>query len=88
MSDPDRAAEFASSTSLFVPVDWVPITPGDPLDKPLRAIRCSTGGNVDAKMAGSGGQVRTLAFADGETRWGIFTTVEDTTSASGLEGAV
>jgi len=75
-----------------VPVDWLPLeestegwtAPPEGFDC-FRGIRATGEGNVVAVMGG--GEERTLAFSDGETRWGIFQSIVSAT-ATGLEGAL
>jgi hypothetical protein len=75
--------------SISVTPDWIPLsddTDGfDALTKPLRAIRANTAGTVTVVMAS--GESRTLNFAAGDTRYGIFVAVTGAT-ATGLEGAL
>jgi len=86
MSEASSMAAAARMTSLFVPVDWVPLTPGvDALTHPIRAIRANGGGNVTVTTAS--GESRVMAFSDGETRM-IAATHITAATASGLEGAV
>ena len=76
--------EFVRQSSSYVPVDWVPITPGEE-HRPLRAIRANTEGTVTVTMGNSTDRV--LNFLAGETRYGMFDAVTAAT-ATGLEGGV
>lgn len=88
MAGPEDAAAYAGSTSLFVPVDWVEITPAaGALDRPLRAIRADTDCTVTVKTGGSGGVTRDMKFLAGETRYGVFTHVT-AVSAGDVEGGI
>jgi hypothetical protein len=85
---PTQAAKFVGVTSQFVPVDWEPISAGpDALARPYRAIRASEECEIEVKMAGSSGATRTLQFLAGETRYGMFLSVESI-SVGTAEGAV
>ena len=82
----DDAYKHTGPTSVFVPSDWVEITPGaDALPKSLRCIRANTAGTVTVTTPGGAGRV--MNFLAGETRLGIFTHVTAAT-ATGLEGGV
>lgn len=71
--------------SLYVPTDWVPITPGaSALAKPVRALRANTDGTITATTGA--GNSRVMNFLAGETRYGAFTHVTAAT-CSGIEGA-
>lgn len=92
MTSAADALKYAGPTSLFVPTDWVPVTAGDP-HPPLRALRAAGAGNVTVVTPGSQAEdpptYRTLAFAAGETRVGMFIEVtDDATTATGLEGGL
>lgn len=66
--------------------DWFPITPGQELESPVRAIRASTAGTVTV-VTTRGAKTRTLNFLAGETRTIMASAVTDAT-AQGLEGGV
>lgn len=88
MVDAADAALYAKPTSLFVPVDWVEITPNaDPLPRPLRAIRADTDCTITVKTALGGSTERDMKFLAGETRFGIFTHVT-AISAGAAEGGI
>jgi hypothetical protein len=83
-----KHAENVDTASLYVPTDWVPITPGTPHAK-LRALRANTAGTISVKTAGSDSSYRSLNFLAGETRYGIFIDVRVSgTSATGIEGGI
>lgn len=87
MTSPADAANFAGVTSQYVPVDWVPIAPGpDDLDRPFRAIRASAECTISVRMPLTT-TTRVLPFLAGETRYGIFTRVEDISDGT-AEGAI
>lgn len=87
MTDAATAATYVTATSVFVPTDWIPLTGTDGvLTKSLRAIRANAAGSLVCRLAGSTAD-RTLNFAAGETRMGIFTQIVSF-SGSGLEGAI
>lgn len=86
MTSPDDAAKFAGPTSLFVPVDIVPLTASpDRLPRSLRGIRCEGAGTVTV-TTGSG-ESRVIPFLEGETRFCLITHVTAMT-ATGVEGLV
>lgn len=88
MVDAVEAGKYAKPTSLFVPVDWIEITPGaDALDRPLRAIRADSDCTITVKTAFSGDYTRDMKFLAGETRLGIFTHVI-AISAGDAEGGI
>lgn len=82
------AADLAGHTSLTsqgVSPDSFEITPGpDPLDVPVRAIRCEGGGTITVTTAN--GETRTLNFKDGETRYVACTHVTAASGPTTIEG--
>lgn len=70
-----------------VPDDSFPISGSDTVDltPAIRAIRATVGGTIKVDLAG--GQTRTIAITDGETRYLKINRVWSTgTTATGLEG--
>lgn len=85
-------SDIANSDALNgtgVPVDWQPVTKDDVAAQPglpCRALRATTAGNIAVYTAKSPAVARVMAFAAGETRYGIFTRVLNTgTTATGIE---
>lgn len=80
--------DITGPSALGVSPDAIPIDPsgGDVvLDRPIRALRVTTAGNVVA-VTGAG-ETRTMAFLAGETRYVVMTQINQTgTTATGLEG--
>jgi hypothetical protein len=88
MPSPDEVNRHVNPSTLHVPVDWVPITPGaSALERPLRALRATNDCTVTVKTAGSGAATRSMRFFAGETRFGIITHVT-AVSAGTVEGGV
>lgn len=92
MTTAAEAALRAQTTSLFVPVDWVPLAASsDTLDRPLRAIRADTDCTITVRTAVSENEdpqtTRDMKFLAGETRYGVFTAIT-AISAGTAEGAV
>ena len=87
--DPFHADKYANATSLFVPVDWVPVDAGDApetLERPGRAIRAVGAGTVTITVAD--GTERTLAFASGETRWIVVKSIVSMSGVTAVEVAI
>lgn len=79
--------KYVGASSTFVPTDSYPIAGNDDADlpRPIRAIRATGAGNI--KCITGSGETRTIAIAEGETRWLYITKVfASDTTATGLEG--
>ncbi len=89
-----RLAKGLPANTTLPPIDWLPITPHASANLPqaVRAIRANTAGTVVVKTAVSADLetpvYRTMNFREGETRYGFFIAVSDTSTATGLEGGV
>lgn len=75
--------------SLVVPADWLSVTAGGTNavspNGVYRALRATVAGTITVDTAGGTGRV--MAFAAGETRYGVFLNVSAAT-ATGIEGGV
>ena len=90
MANPNDPFDSVNAQSLLDPPDDIyPITPSntDTLSPACRSLRAAGAGNIQVTMRN--GEVRVLAFAAGETRYGRFAQVWSTnTTATGIEGGV
>ena len=90
MANPNDPFDAVNTQSLLdAPDDIYPITPSDStnLSPACRWLRAAGAGNIQVTMRN--GQVRVLAFAAAETRYGRFVRVWWTnTTATGIDGAV
>ncbi len=91
MANPNDPFDAINTQSLRDPPDDIyPITPSDSADlsPAVRSLRSVGAGNIQVTMRN--GQVRVLAFAAGETRYGRFRRVwlTNTTVVGAIEGGV
>lgn len=87
---PDEIYDGIGPQSLVVPVDWLPVTAGGTNDTPpqgfYRALRATGAGTITVTTPGGSGRV--LNFADGETRYGVFLSVDAASGPTAIEGGV
>jgi hypothetical protein len=82
------APKYTNGGSQYVFTDSFEIVPGSPLERPVRAIRCGTGGELQVVFEGGDPDApRTVRFTDGETRLMRVIEVQDGDAAD-IEGLV